>query len=574
MEEIREEDDDHTTRDGTVDIRNEPADKTKTGTWKACPFILGTEGCERLAYYGMSTNLVNYLRQQLDQNNVTASKTVTNWQGTCYATPLLGAFLADSYLGRYRTIACFSTLYVLGMALLTMSASTKGLKPACDKEACHPTGMQSAACYVALYLIAFGTGGIKPCVSAFGADQFDDNDTKEKETKSSFFNYFYLAINMGALFATSVLVWLQTHVGWGWGFGIPAVTMAISVLFFYAGTRLYRFQTPGGSPLTRILQVLVASIGKTRVRAPADKSLLYETNDIESNIRGSRKLEYTYKFRFLDKAAIETEHDRRDRGRVSPWKLCTVTQVEELKCIISLLPVWTTGIVFCAVYSQVSTMFVLQGNTLDQHIGPYFKIPSASLSIFDTISVIFWTPVYDQIIIRIARHFTGNERGFTTLQRMGAGLAISIFSMVSAGLLELYRLAYVRKINGYDLETIPISIFWQIPQYFLVGCAEVFTFIGQLEFFYDEAPDAMRSICAALALMTNALGNYLSTLLVMVVTKVTTRHGQLGWITDNLNRGHLDYFYGLLAVLSAVNFIFYLWIAKLYTYKKAVPIPS
>lgn len=281
-----------------------------------------------------------------------------------------------------------------------------------------------------------------------------------------------------------------------------------------------------------------------------------------------------WKVRFLDKAAIETEHDRRDRGRVSPWKLCTVTQVEELKCIISLLPVWTTGIVFCAVYSQVSTMFVLQGNTLDQHIGPYFKIPSASLSIFDTISVIFWTPVYDQIIIRIARHFTGNERGFTTLQRMGAGLAISIFSMVSAGLLELYRLAYVRKINGYDLETIPISIFWQIPQYFLVGCAEVFTLIGQLEFFYDEAPDAMRSICAALALMTNALGNYLSTLLVMVVTKVTTRHGQLGWITDNLNRGHLDYFYGLLAVLSAVNFIFYLWIAKLYTYKKAVPIPS
>lgn len=72
----------------------------------------GTEGCERLAYYGMSTNLVNYLRQQLNQNNVTASKTVTNWQGTCYVTPLLGAFLADSYLGRYRTIACFSTLYV------------------------------------------------------------------------------------------------------------------------------------------------------------------------------------------------------------------------------------------------------------------------------------------------------------------------------------------------------------------------------------------------------------------------------------------------------------------------------
>ncbi|XP_019186486.1 PREDICTED: protein NRT1/ PTR FAMILY 8.2-like [Ipomoea nil] len=567
--EIMEEDNDHTTKDGTVDIRNKPANKTKTGTWSACPFILGTEGCERLAYYGLSTNLVNYLRQQLDQNNVTASKTVTNWQGTCYATPLLGAFLADSYLGRYRTIACFSTIYVLGTALLTMSASIKGLKPTCDTEACYPTSMQSAVSFVALYLIAFGTGGIKPCVSSFGADQFDDNDPKEKETKSSFFNYFYLSINLGALFASSVLVWLQTHVGWEWGFGVPAVTMAIAVLCFYAGTRLYRFQKPGGSPLTRILQVLVASIAKARIRAPADKSLLYETTDVESNIRGSRKLEYTYKFRFFDKAAIETEHER-GRGRVTPWNLCTVTQVEELKCIVSMIPVWATGIVFSAVYSQTSTMFVLQGNRMDQHLGPNFKIPSASLNIFDTISVIFWTPVYDQIIIRIARHYTGKERGFTTLQRMGIGLAISILAMVSAGVLELFRLDYVRKHNGYDLETIPISIFWQIPQYFLVGCSEVFTFIGQLEFFYDQAPDGMRSLCAALALMTNALGNYLSTLLVMVVTKVTTRHGQLGWITDNLNRGHLDYFYCLLAILSFVNFLFYIWIAKSYTYKKVV----
>lgn len=276
-----------------------------------------------------------------------------------------------------------------------------------------------------------------------------------------------------------------------------------------------------------------------------------------------------WKVRFLDKAAVETEVER-GRGRVNPWRLCTVTQVEELKSIIRVLPVWASGIVFSAVYSQMSTMFVLQGNTMDQHIGPNFKIPSASLSIFDTISVIFWAPFYDQVIVRVARQFTGNERGFTTLQRMGIGLVISIFAMVSAGVLEVFRLNYVRKNNGYDLETIPISIFWQIPQYFLVGCAEVFTFIGQLEFFYDQAPDAMRSLCAALSLTTNALGNYLSTLLVTVVTKVTTRHGQLGWITDNLNRGHLDYFYWLLAILSFVNFIFYLWIAKSYTYKKVI----
>ncbi|KAA8516324.1 hypothetical protein F0562_016617 [Nyssa sinensis] len=564
--------DDVCTNDGTVDFRKNPAIRKETGNWRACHFILGNECCERLAYYGMSTNLVNYLEERLNQGNVTASNNVTNWSGTCYITPLIGAFLADSYLGRYWTIAIFSIIYVIGMTLLTLSASVNGLKPSCDKDVCHPTASQTAVCFISLYLIALGTGGIKPCVSSFGADQFDDTDETERKKKSSFFNMFYFSINVGALIASSVLVYIQMNVGWGWGFGVPAVAMAIAIVFFFSGTRLYRLQRPGGSPLTRIFQVLVASIRKFHVQVPADKSLLYETADEECNIKGSRKLEHTKELRFLDKAAVETETDH-VKDMVNPWRLCTVSQVEELKSIIRLLPVWASGIVFATVYSQMSTMFVLQGNTMDQHIGSHFKIPSASLSLFDTISVLIWTPIYNWKIIPYARKFTGHERGFTQLQRMGIGLVISTFAMVVAGVLEVIRLDYVRSNNYYDLEYIPMSIFWQVPQYFLVGCAEVFTFIGQLEFFYDQAPDAMRSLGSALSLTTVALGNYLSTLLVTVVTKVTTVHGKLGWIPDNLNRGHLDYFYWLLAILSLLNFFVYLWISKRYTYKKAVGKP-
>lgn len=245
-----------------------------------------------------------------------------------------------------------------------------------------------------------------------------------------------------------------------------------------------------------------------------------------------------------------------------------MTQVEELKSLIRLLPVWASGIVFATVYSQMSTMFVLQGNTMDQHMGPHFKIPSASLSLFDTLSVLFWAYIYDKFIVPLARKYTNNESGFTQLQRMGIGLVISTVAMLVAGTLEVARLNYVRSHNYYDLETIPVTIFWQVPQYFLVGCAEVFTFVGQLEFFYDQAPDAMRSLCSALSLTTVALGNYLSTLLVTIVTKATTRDGKLGWIPENLNRGHLDYFYWLLAILSLINFIAYLWIAKWFEYKK------
>ncbi|KAL1368585.1 hypothetical protein HN51_022737 [Arachis hypogaea] len=558
------------TDDGTLDIHKRPANKKKTGKWKACRFILGNECCERLAYYGMSTNLVNYLHDRFGLGNAAAANTVTTWSGTCYLTPLLGAFLADSYMGRYWTIASFSTIYVIGMSLLTLSAVAPGLKPVCRGISdCHPTTGQTAALFIALYLIALGTGGIKPCVSSFGADQFDENDTIERKKKSSFFNWFYFSINVGALIASSVLVWIQMNVGWGWGFGVPAVAMIIAIIFFFIGSRWYRLQVPGGSPLTRICQVIVAATRKFSVQVPEDKSLLYETSDTESAIKGCRKLEHTKELKCLDKAAVETDSDRL-KDLPNPWKLCTVTQVEEFKSVIRLLPVWASLIAFATVYSQMNTMFVLQGNTMDQHIGPKFKIPSASLSLFDTLSVIFWAPVYDRVIVSFARKFTGHERGFTQLQRIGIGLIISIVSMIVAGILEVVRLNMVRKNNYYDLETIPMSIFWQVPQYFLVGAAEVFTNIGQMEFFYGEAPDAMRSLCSALSLTTMALGNYVSTLLVTIVTKVTTSHGRLGWIPDNLNRGHLDYFFWLLTLLSLLNFLVYLWIAKRYKYKRVI----
>ncbi|KAI6671011.1 hypothetical protein NL676_005896 [Syzygium grande] len=277
------------TKDGTVDYKGDPADKKKTGTWKACPFILGNECCERLAYYGMSSNLVLYFKIRLHQHSTTASNNVTNWGGTCYITPLIGAFSR-----------CLSREILDYSMLLDYLCSS------------------------------LGTGGIKPCVSSYGADQFDDADEAEKKRKGSFFNWFYFSINVGALIAGSVLVYIQDNVGWGLGFGIPAAAMAIAVSTFFSGTRLYRNQKPGGSPLTRLCQVVVASFRKYRVEVPADKSLLYETADAESVIKGSRKLDHTQDLSFFDKAAVETQTNH-IKEPVNPWRLCTVTQVEELK---------------------------------------------------------------------------------------------------------------------------------------------------------------------------------------------------------------------------------------------------
>ncbi|XVE74588.1 hypothetical protein DITRI_Ditri12bG0029400 [Diplodiscus trichospermus] len=559
------------TGDGSVDFNGKPVLKQNTGNWKACPFILGNECCERLAYYGIATNLVSYLTKKLHEGNVSAARNVTTWQGTCYLTPLIGAVLADAYWGRYWTIATFSTIYFLGMCTLTLSASIPALKPAeCAGSICpSATPAQYAVFFFGLYLIALGTGGIKPCVSSFGADQFDDTDPKESVKKGSFFNWFYFSINIGALISSSLLVWIQDNAGWGLGFGIPALFMGLAIVSFFSGTPLYRFQKPGGSPITRMCQVLVASFRKWNLKVPEDSSLLYETGDKHSAIQGSRKLEHSDELKCLDKAAIVSDAEIKSGDFSNPWRLCTVTQVEELKILFRMFPIWATGIVFSAVYAQMSTMFVEQGMMMDTSIGS-FTIPPASLSSFDVISVIFWVPIYDRVIVPIARKFTGKERGFSELQRMGIGLFISVLCMSAATVVEIRRLQLADELGLVDKEVaVPLSIFWQIPQYFLLGAAEVCTFIGQLEFFYDQSPDAMRSLCSALSLLTTSLGNYLSSFILTVVTYFTTKGGQPGWIPDNLNKGHLDYFFSLLAGLSFLNMLVYSVCASKYKQKKS-----
>ncbi|XP_062172550.1 protein NRT1/ PTR FAMILY 8.3-like [Alnus glutinosa] len=559
------------TGDGSVDFNGKPVLKQNTGNWRACPFILGTEGCERLAYYGIATNLVTYLTNKLHEGNVSAARNVTTWQGTCYLTPLIGAVIADSYWGRYWTIAAFSTIYFIGMCTLTLSASVPALKPTeCVGSVCpSATPAQYAVFFLGLYLIALGTGGIKPCVSSFGADQFDDTDPRERVKKGSFFNWFYFSINIGALISSSFLVWIQDNAGWGLGFGIPALFMAVAIASFFSGTPLYRFQKPGGSPVTRMWQVLVASFRKRNMVVPKESNLLYETQDKNSAIEGSRKLEHTDELKCLDKAAVLSDAEIKSGDFSNPWRLCTVTQVEELKILIRMFPIWATGIVFSAVYAQMSTLFVEQGMVMDTSVGS-FKIPPASLSSFDVISVIFWVPIYDRVIVPIARKFTGKERGFSELQRMGIGLFISVLCMSAAALVEIKRLQLARELGLVDKDVaVPISILWQIPQYFLLGAAEVFTFIGQLEFFYDQSPDAMRSLCSALSLLTTSLGNYLSSLILTIVTYLTTQGGSTGWIPDNLNEGHLDYFFWLLAGLSFLNLLVYVVCARKYKEKKA-----
>ncbi|KAG8054311.1 hypothetical protein GUJ93_ZPchr0001g31093 [Zizania palustris] len=538
-------------RHGGTDRRK--SKKHRRNRW-ACVFLLVNNFFQFAAYYGVSTNLVNYLKYRLNEDSKTAANSVTNWEGTGSIAPLIAGYLADAFLGRYWTIVLFMVISAVGYGVLTASASVVKL--------------QSAVLYAGLYLVALA-GVLEPIMAPFGADQFDESDEEERDRQSSFFNWFYFSIDVGSLLGGTVLVWVQSNVGPGLGYGIPALFSVVSVLVFLAGSATYRRDQPPGSPLTRIAQVVVAAVRKFDVETPSDLSLLHECDAVDgmSVIQGSRRLAHTGQFRLLDKAAVETASDK---AGASPWRLCTVTQVEELKCLLRLLPVWASGIIYAAAYTQVTTTFILQGDTMDPRIGR-FKIPAAALSVFHTVSVILWVAIYDRAIVPLARRVTGHERGFTQLARMGVGLVILAVAMVAAGALEVARKRLIARHGVYaaaDGPSLPLSIFWQVPQYVVMGASEVFTLIGQMEFFYDQAPDAMRSLCSALSSTSFALGDYASSALVVVVARVTARGGRPGWIPDDINRGHLDYFFWLLTVLCIGNLVAYLLIARWYTYKK------
>ena len=213
----------------------------------------------------------------------------------------------------------------------------------------------------------------------------------------------------------------------------------------------------------------------------------------------------------------------------------------------------------------MASLFVEQGAAMKCTVSN-FRIPPASMSSFDILSValfiFFYRRVLDPLVSQIKKK--EDSKGLTELQRMGIGLVIAIMAMVAAGIVECFRLKYAKKDCLHCEGSSSLSIFWQIPQYALIGASEVFMYVGQLEFFNAQTPDGLKSFGSALCMTSISLGNYVSSLLVTMVMKISTEDHMPGWIPGNLNRGHLDRFYFLLAALTSVDLVVYIACAKWY----------
>jgi solute carrier family 15 (peptide/histidine transporter), member 3/4 len=221
--------------------------------------------------------------------------------------------------------------------------------------------------------------------------------------------------------------------------------------------------------------------------------------------------------------------------------ICTVTQVEELKILIRMLRIWITMILFSTVLGTnvFNICKTSDGNgqtcwhfrnTCRLFAKKRKEIPAASFQIVNVIAVILLLPVYEKVLVPVLRKFTGMANGITPLQRMGISLVFSTLSMVSAALVESHCLQNVRAQGFVDRKVaVPVSIMWQGPQYILIGAGEVFS-IGLNEFFYEEAPDAMKSLFVSFSFANDSVGYYLSSLIISLVPVFTASGGSPGWI--------------------------------------------
>lgn len=260
-------------------------------------------------------------------------------------------------------------------------------------------------------------------------------------------------------------------------------------------------------------------------------------------------------FRFLDKASIRKEETNNiNNAKESPWRLCTVNQVEQVKILISVIPIFSCTIVFNTILAQLQTFSVSQGSVMNNQIINSFHIPPASLQAIPYIILIFLVPLYNYFFVPFARKITGHDSGITPLQRIGFGLFVSTFSMVAAALMEKKRR------DSFLNSGESLSILWITPQFLIFGVSEMFTAVGLIEFFYKQNLNGMQSFLTAITYCSYSFGFYLSSVLVSLVNKITSRSSNSGWLGGNdLNKGRLDLFYWLLAGLSFINFLSYLF---------------
>jgi len=394
-------------------------------------YIVGNEACERYSYYGMRSILTVFMIQVLLFQEAEATSLYHLFAGACYLFPLMGAYISDRLWGKYKTILYLSLFYCLGHGVLAVWENRTGL-------------------YAGLFLIALGSGGIKPCVSSFVGDQFKAN---QQGLLKKVYELFYFMINFGSFFSTLITPWTLKAYGPSVAFGIPGVLMAIATFIFWMGRNEYKVVPPTKSD----------GHGFTNILASAWRN------------RKSRKTGED----FFAPALKDHSSEQVDAGRA-------VWDIAKLFSAIS---------VFWALFDQHGSSWVIQAMNMDLvFMGVEFE--ASQISAWNPIMVMGLIPLFSMGLYPFL-----DKIGIKTtpIRRMTWGMFVGALSFALVGFLQM----------GLDAG-LKLNVMWQFFPYLVITMAEVMISITGLEFAYTQAPRSMKSSIMSIWLLTVFFGNLIT----------------------------------------------------------------
>ena len=500
-------------------------------------YIVGNEACERFSFYGMRSILVAYMTGMLLMSKNEATEVVHLFIACTYLMPLLGAWLADRFLGRYRTIFSISLLYCLGNAVLAM-ADFAG-----DAET------RKWVLFAGLAIIAVGAGGIKPCVSAFVGDQVPE-DEKNGPTMTRLYAAFYWSVNLGSFFSFLVIPWVRQNWGYSWAFGIPGIFMALATLIFWLGRRKYNHVPPtqpeflralltrmfrgaaaacarfGGEAVARatntaigiaafiVIAPIVILLGNWAHGGAEQLATLSGASEIISAfcglialllyiivlaLAGLKLATATGMKGFLGLAGSMIFNSREEtNARFSE------SEQRGVRNLARVLVVFLMIIPFWSLYDQTASSWVLQGKemqSIDLSWGSLrFSFGAEEMQSFNPLLIMIFVP----LVTLFVYPYIG--RWGAPLKRMGLGILLAGVAYGAVAALQQQIDA------GHQL-----SILWQCIPYFLLTLSEILVSTTGLEYAYTAAGKNLKSIVSSFWLLTSTLGNLLVVFLTSLV---------------------------------------------------------
>ncbi|XP_016364322.1 solute carrier family 15 member 1-like [Sinocyclocheilus rhinocerous] len=363
-------------------------------------FIVVNEFCERFSYYGMKAVLVLYFKYFIGWDNDLSTTIYHTFVALCYLTPILGAIIADSWLGKFKTIVYLSVVYTIGQVIMAISAIHDITDANRDGTPDNMT-FHTAMSMLGLILIALGTGGIKPCVAAFGGDQFEEHQEKQR---SSFFSIFYLSINAGSLLSTLITPILRAQECgiyskqscFPLAFGVPAALMVVALIVFIAGHSMYIMESPKGNILLRVMKCIGFAV---------------------KNRFNHRSKQHPKREHWMDWA--EEKYDK--------------LLIAQVKMVLKVLFLYIPLPMFWALFDQQGSRWTLQATTMDGNFGAFIIQPD-QMQIVNPMLIVIMVPIMDSAVYPLIKKCGIN---FTPLRRMTVGMLLAALAFVAAALLQI-----------------------------------------------------------------------------------------------------------------------------------------